>query len=173
MRAKACFRSPKIWFLTGLYELKDVCFYDSRSARPSVTLAADAGLISALTAAPVGASVNLSNGATATSVAKSQGPAVWAGQWQRIDVKYLRAIAEPQKAMALPLQLKLLKDSSYSSGTLLGSNDNSDAIQIDLKGVEDDDGDAHGESGNDEYYRKMFDRAFERIKKDHERSRRV
>ncbi|EAW16423.1 uncharacterized protein NFIA_057730 [Aspergillus fischeri NRRL 181] len=85
---KTLVTSPKIWYLTGLYELADtVTFSQSRSvfgARGGIS----ADLLAAL-GVPVGASAEAERSKNEFQGAQIKEPLVWAAKYQLLDAKYL------------------------------------------------------------------------------------
>ena len=159
------FRKPKVWCLTGLYELEQVQAFNFSACEPSVTIGIDPQTIAALTGVPIGASIDLGHGVSATQAFNMQVPNVWAAQWQRVDVDYIKL--RKDEAPVLPIQLELLPDFSNPIGGVLSGEEETQsngisAVQIELQPRGQDDGEI---SDEEEAYRKVFDRAEERIQR--------
>ncbi|RMZ03720.1 hypothetical protein D0860_06700 [Hortaea werneckii] len=168
VRAKSVFRRPKVWLLTGLYELLDACTYSLQSANPSLSFGVDAELMAALAATPVGMSMEIHGGRTALALTETKGPAIWAARWQRIDARYIRTAEEERQARAnLHITIKLLMDTSYPKGGLLGGEDeNPDSVELEVleEGISDDT--TNEESREDENYDQVYREAVEIFKED-------
>lgn len=117
---------PRIWMLTGLYEMQDTkCF---RTIDSSV--AAKAGLGAELMAS-LGMPVTVETSAEQTSKVKQvgqwMGEKVWAARYQCLNLKY-SALSKEQKlpALSLPIEMRQL----LSTGAFMGDEDDDhDEIQ--------------------------------------------
>ncbi|KAI6882670.1 hypothetical protein KC360_g5749 [Hortaea werneckii] len=168
VRAKSVFRRPKVWLLTGLYELLDACTYSLQSANPSLSFGVDAELMAALAATPVGMSMEIHGGRTALALTETKGPAIWAARWQRIDARYIRTAEEERQARAnLHITIKLLMDTSYPKGGLLGGEDeNPDSVELKVLEEGISDNTTNEESREDENYDQVYREAVEIFKED-------
>ncbi|KAF1829670.1 hypothetical protein BDW02DRAFT_509378 [Decorospora gaudefroyi] len=125
---KACFglRKPQIWLLTGFYEFESAALSTLHSRDSAISFNLDGGLIAALSGVPVGGSIELGGPTSARVELQSEGPEIWAAQWQRVDAKYVKQ-PDDQSSPTLPAQIRLLPDSTYSKGVMLGGEEAQDA----------------------------------------------
>ncbi|KAK5698288.1 hypothetical protein LTR97_007249 [Elasticomyces elasticus] len=156
---KVALRTPKVWMLTGLYELEQVQAFNVKSSSPGVELGLDPAVLAALAAVPIGGSVSFGNEHTAIQTSSLPGANVWAAQWQRLKVDYVKL--RKDESPALPLQLVLLPDVSMPSRAVL-SDSESELQGVELI-IEDAQGGEDEISDDDQTYQSAFKKAEERI----------
>lgn len=154
------FRKPKVWCLTGLYEFEDVKAFESESSNPSFNASIGSALVAALSGVPIGGSVDLKAWKTIKEGTETKGPAVWAAQYQRLDVAYFRK-KESATAPSLPVQIELLADFSRPAGERRGAEEKADGVAMGLEKPDPDN--SFEEQDEEEKYWKAFDVAEKRI----------
>jgi hypothetical protein len=98
---------PKIWMVTGLYLLEDVKVVRATNKNPSASVGIDALTVGALSGVPIGGSISVKPNHELMKVEfATKQRLVWAAQFQRLDVKYLKLEAG-QKELTLPCTLQL------------------------------------------------------------------
>lgn len=110
---------PKIWMLTGFYELTGTRCYEMRKDEQGASAGARSRAVAELTGVRLGGSLDLGSGFS--MIEQGVGldtPHIWAAQYRRLDVKYLDAKAK-QLETKLSKQFRLLPDST-SRGPLRG-----------------------------------------------------
>jgi len=146
-------RKPTIWMCTGLYILKDTRIFtvSSRDVRASVGVSA--ATITALVGVPIGGSVKISPHASLEMGSASDEELVWAAQYRRLQVKYIR-LGDGEEAK-LPGSIALYPD-VISDGTLRGESEEANAVQITVATETDDGGpEAEGPASEGLYYERL------------------
>ncbi|KAL7658002.1 hypothetical protein ACMYSQ_004144 [Aspergillus niger] len=80
---------PKIWYLTGLYELEDTMSLIGDTNTIGLRGGVSAELLALLAAAPVGASAEAARAKLRMQSVQVKEPLVWAARYQLLDAKYL------------------------------------------------------------------------------------
>jgi hypothetical protein len=124
---KTVFTSPKIWFLTGLYELEDTLSFSSAKS----TIGARGGISSDLLAAlgvPIGAGADAEKAKSQIQSVQIKEPLVWAARYQLLDAKYLYR----KKDKTLPPSLVSLGRKALYSNDFRGEGDNANYAELSL-----------------------------------------
>ena len=155
------FRKPKVWCLTGLYELEDVKAFESESSNPSFNAGISSTLVAALSGVPIGGSVDLKAWKTIKEGTEMKGPDVWAAQYQRLDVAYFKTKESTTTEPSLPVHIELLADFSRPAGERRSDKEKADGVAINLEKPDSDV--SFEEQDDEEKYWKAFDVAEKRI----------
>lgn len=115
-------RHPQLWLLTGFYEFEDACISTLHSQGPSAKLHISAETVLAMSGVPIGGSCEVGQSALLKQEMAMGGVKIWAAQWQKLDAKYIKE-SSVAGSPALPCQIRLLPDATYSKGTMLGGED--------------------------------------------------
>ncbi|KAL2851366.1 hypothetical protein BJX68DRAFT_275346 [Aspergillus pseudodeflectus] len=124
---KTVFTSPKIWYLTGLYELQDTLSFSTAKS----TIGARGGIsadVLALLGAPVGARADAEKAKSQIQSVQIKEPLVWAARYQLLDAKYLYL----KKDKALPQSLVCLGPKALYSNDFRGEGDNANYDELSL-----------------------------------------
>ncbi|KAI9155462.1 LOW QUALITY PROTEIN: hypothetical protein HJFPF1_08046 [Paramyrothecium foliicola] len=128
---------PEIWCLTGLIELHDVTAVTIVKRSPSVTFGISSALVAALSAAPVGGSVEVGKDFVATCDSKNPEQGVWAAQFQLIDARPALRMDDDE---AHPVNfIELYPDYTYAGGGVLGDEDADNALELEVEDIDDRD----------------------------------
>lgn len=160
-------RRPKIWLLTGIYEIEDAttCVVTRKSSKSGVNatvpIPEPTGLATLLL--QPGAKVELGSGTTISSRVQIMGMKVWAAQWQQVEAKFLLAEDWKDKGeIANRLKLLDLVSLQVERGTADTKYAEVDLNDEDVASVQGD-----GELLDEDYWA-MFDREVERTEEDFE-----
>ncbi|KAK4982415.1 hypothetical protein LTR50_007745 [Elasticomyces elasticus] len=86
---EAFFKKPKIYCLTGFYELERVSAKTDDSKSDSLEAGISSAVVGAATGVPVGLAIGpLANGKTIQADIFMPGPCIWAARYQQIDVEW-------------------------------------------------------------------------------------
>jgi hypothetical protein len=106
----ATFRKPKIYCVTGYYELTDACAKIIDSKEIGVEVGASSALIGATTGAPVGATLGpFEDGKTMKADISMPGPAIWAARFQQVNIDYLKISSRGDTTLPVTT-IKLYRD---------------------------------------------------------------
>ena len=128
---------PRIWMLTGLYELKNASMCEIHSNEPNASIHASAEAITALTGVPVGGAVEIGNSSSLKVQLQWPKPLVWAAQYQEVDARYIKEPTEEQTSPQ-PLTFSLYPD-RFSKGMLRNADGPALRVEVTLGAPLDDD----------------------------------
>ena len=114
-------RKPKIWLLTGFYEFEGASVSLLRHREPGVEFSISAELVAAVSAAPVGGSVEIGGSRFLKQQIEMPEARIWSAQWQKLDAEWIRQSANQDAVMSI--QVQLLPDKTYSRGVMLGPSE--------------------------------------------------
>ncbi|EFY97033.1 hypothetical protein X797_007497 [Metarhizium robertsii] len=110
---------PKIWYLTGLYELQDATSTTIDTRDVSLQAGISPELVAALSGPPVGPGTEIEWGASKLQCTQGQGRQVWAAMYQLLDARYFRLKEnEPKPSVSIALSYKPI----WSDGDLRGAD---------------------------------------------------
>jgi hypothetical protein len=114
-------RKPKIWVLTGLYELDGARVYEMQKTKQGASGSVDSVAVAALTSVPLGGGFDLGSGYSMQELGIGlAGRHVWAAQYRCLDIRYIAA--QPGATVGpLPATFSLLPD-VLSQGVLRANN---------------------------------------------------
>lgn len=159
--------SPKIWLLTGIYEIKDATTSvisrngTERGVEVTVPIPEPTGLTTLLL--KPGGSVNLGSGTTLSSRSQILGLKVWAAQWQQVEARFLLA-EEWKNTDVVANKLRLLDVMSLQ---VERGADHTQFVEVGLKQEDAEDLEEEKESLDEEYW-EIFDREVQRLEEDFE-----
>ncbi|KAJ5089013.1 hypothetical protein N7532_007697 [Penicillium argentinense] len=146
---KTLFTSPKIWYLTGFYELEDTLSFSSTKSTFGARGGISAELLSLL-GAPAGASAAAETAKSQFQSVQIKEPLVWAARYQLLDAKYLHfKKGEPKPGKLVELGRKAL----YSDGTVRGPGDVANYAELSLLESETDLNTEGPPTESDEYWK--------------------
>ncbi|GKZ64946.1 hypothetical protein AnigIFM50267_007104 [Aspergillus niger] len=120
---------PKIWYLTGLYELEDTMSLIGDTNTIGLRGVVSAELLALLAAAPVGASAEVARAKLQMQSVQVKEPLVWAARYQLLDAKYLYV----EDDEPVPQNLVRLKGSPIlSKGGFRGSEKDANCAELSL-----------------------------------------
>lgn len=115
---KATFQRPRVFCVTGFYELNGVVASVERGANVSSTLDVSSVVIGAATGVPVGGRIGpFKNGETLTANTEDAGPSIWAARFHQLRVDYLQMALDGTSP--LPSNLRLREDCTHPRQGLL------------------------------------------------------
>lgn len=111
---KATFQKPKVYCVTGFYELSGVRARIRSSNSTSLDVCVEPGA----TGIPLGLQIGpFSDGKSLVATVSMQEPSIWAARFNQLDVEYLRSAIEGQTS--LPETICLRADVTDPGGTLM------------------------------------------------------
>ncbi|KAF2718404.1 hypothetical protein K431DRAFT_274846 [Polychaeton citri CBS 116435] len=111
-------RTPRIWMLTGLYELEDATSVRTTATSFSPTIGVGAEIMASL-GIPVGFDISPNSSQEILSKMTFPGKTVWAAQYQMLDLKYWKAKRDEIKpALTLPVEFR----TTMAAGNLLAED---------------------------------------------------
>ncbi|KAL2823763.1 hypothetical protein BDW59DRAFT_162930 [Aspergillus cavernicola] len=126
-------RRPKIWYLTGLYELKDTLSFSGDKRAFGVRGGISAELL-ALLGAPVGASAEAERAKSQMQSVQIKEPLVWAARYQLLDARYLHL----DEDAPVPRNLVSLRPKPIFSKGHRGDEDDTNYAELSLLELEPD-----------------------------------
>jgi hypothetical protein len=115
-------RQPKVWLLTGLYELDGARIYEMQKSEQGGEAAVDSLAIGAITEVSMGSGIDLGSGCSfcMSWALRWTRANVWAAQYRRLDIRNIEA--QPDTTIGqLPARFSLLPDVA-SPGMLRSDN---------------------------------------------------
>lgn len=124
---KAAFQKPKVYCVTGLFELRGVRARVGSSSDINLDLGVSAEMVGAATGIPIGLEIGpfSNNKYLAASVAMRE-PAIWAARFHQLDVEYIRGALEAELEPSLPTTIRLRPDVTDPGRGLMGDTGKED-----------------------------------------------
>ncbi|KAL2127637.1 hypothetical protein VTI74DRAFT_10378 [Chaetomium olivicolor] len=126
---KATFQIPKVYCVTGLYELRGVRARVGSSSDISLDLGVSPELVGAATSGiPVGLEIGpFANSKYLAATVAIREPAIWAARFHQLDVEYIRGALEAQPTEpSLPPTIRLRPDVTDPGRGLMGDTGEED-----------------------------------------------
>jgi hypothetical protein len=131
-------RKPTIWMCTGLYLFEGTQIYTVSGKSLDVAMGISPATIGALSGVQVGGSVQVNPESSWTLSSTSEERLVWAAQYRKLDLKYIRVGRD--ETAALPKVLTLYPDMASEGALRRVKKDDMNAVRIDInEGREKDD----------------------------------
>jgi hypothetical protein len=128
-------RKPTIWMCSGLYLLEDTRVFTVSRKNMKTSVGVSPLNIGTLAGIPIGGSIKVSPETSFEMGAHSEDRLVWAAQYRKLDVKFIK-LKDGEEA-TLPNILPLYPDIT-SDGTLRGEPGEVNAVQIEVNSEADD-----------------------------------
>ena len=118
---KATFQTPKVYCVTGLYELSGVRARMGSSSNINLDVGVRPEVMGAATGIPIGLQMGpFSDGKSLVATVAMAEPGIWAARFHQLDVGYLRGALEGQTS--LPTTISLRPDvTDPGSGLMAGT----------------------------------------------------
>ena len=118
---KATFQKPKVYCVTGLYELRGVRARVGSSSGINLDFGVSPEMVGAATGIPVGLEIGpFANNKYMEATVAIQEPAIWAARFHQLDVEYIRGALEAQPERSLPTTIRLRPDVTDPGRGLMG-----------------------------------------------------
>ncbi|KAF5255947.1 hypothetical protein FOXYS1_13607 [Fusarium oxysporum] len=117
---KATFQKPRVYYVTGVYELDDAYAWVSRGSESTAGMGVDAAVMGLATGTPVGINIGPFEQSTQlTFRGQVKGRQVWAARFHQLRVDYVRQSVDSD--LSIPSNIFLLDDETVGSGAVMGS----------------------------------------------------
>lgn len=117
---KATFQKPRVFCLTGYYEMSDVKARVQGNTAVASTVTVSSGIVAAASCIPVGGRIGpSSNGQTLQANISISGPCVWAARFHELKVDYIQMATAGM--IDISRMITLLDDCTHPRGGLMGS----------------------------------------------------
>ncbi|KAK3301889.1 uncharacterized protein B0T15DRAFT_563571 [Chaetomium strumarium] len=124
---KATFQKPKVYCVTGLFELRGVRARVGSSSDINLDLGVSAEMVGAPTGIPIGLEIGpFSNNKYLMASVAMRKPAIWAARFHRLDVEYIRGDLEAELKPGLPTTIRLRPDVTDPGRGLMGDTGEED-----------------------------------------------
>jgi hypothetical protein len=122
---KATLQKPRIYLVTGLYELSEVTARTASTASGDFEVGISDTIMATTTGAPVGGTIGpLGDHSMLEANITMRGPAIWAASFKRLDAHFMKA-ATIEDTSSSPTTLIRLNEDFTSQGHLRGSSNQS------------------------------------------------
>lgn len=123
MWKKATIQKPRIYLVTGLYELRDVTAKTDSALSGEFEVGVSDSVITTTTGVPIGGTIGPFGDQSALEAnITMEGPAIWAASFKRLDANFMKATTSLHVALS-PMTLIRLEEDFTSSGHLRSSSD--------------------------------------------------
>ena len=103
---KATLQKPRVYCVTGFYELTDAVAKTKNGWTGSLTAGVSGAVIGAATGVPIGGTIGpFANGKTIEADIRVDGPAIWAARFHQWDVEFLKMAAQPDAPLSRTINL--------------------------------------------------------------------